>query len=342
MSNYEGPENIYVVTSGEDDKRKKKKNMEIIVVAVVLILAAAIVLTAVVVRNKNKDKDNGISHNETTAEISGDEIQESENVVTPMSASDDIDVSFENVTTEFIEDFESHQETTSCVLATKEETVPLTSAVASTTVKETQISTTEYYETTTVKTNTAVDMDTDVINLIQAFFDCRFYIDGTMMADGSKSPIEMAIDGNDMHVYSEMDGMDVAIMNLDGKLYLMNPEKKTYAVIDEAFQKMMGIDENSFSFDFTKIKFDSKSPSSVTKVKYEGKDGVCYAYENSKNRIEFVAVDGEIVQIVQFEGTSTVKTIITLDEFSAEIPSDMLTFKGYSKKNMISFVSDMM
>ena len=31
-----------------------------------------------------------------------------------------------------------------------------------------------------------------------------------------------------------------------------------------------------------------------------------------------------------------------LDEFSKEIPSEMLSFKGYSKKNIISFIKDMM
>lgn len=342
MNNYENPNNIQVVTSADDEKGKKKKHMEIIIIAVVLILVAAIAVTAVVIRSKNKNKDDAVSGQTTAAEQSGDNDSESENILVPMSAADDIDVTFEHATRDFLDDFQTHQETTTSVIATKEETVPVTSAVASTTEKKPQVTTTEYYETTTVKTDTPAGKNEKVLSLIQAFFDCRFYMDGTMMAEGSKTPIEMAIDGKDMHVYSELDGMDVAILNLDGKLYLMNPDKKTYAVVDAAWQKMMGIDENSMSFDFTKIKFDSKSPASVTKVKYEGKDGVCYVYENSDNRIEFVAVNNEIVQIVQFDGASTVKTIISLDEFTDKIPSDMLTVKGYSKKNMISFVTEMM
>lgn len=315
--------------------------MEIIIIVAAVILAVAIVTAVLVVRGKNK------AHQQppvaqTTAENTEETVSQEKNIITPVSAADDIDVTFEHVTREFMEDFEAHQETTSAMVATKAEAVPVTSAAATTTEKKTQIHADKYLETTTVRTTEKAEKVNKVTDGIQSFFDGRFYIDGTMVSGGSKTPLEMAMDGDDFHLFSEMDGSDIAIMKKDGKLYIMNPDKKTYAVIDAAMKKMMNLDEESLTFDFAKLKFDSNKPASVTKVTHNGKEGVCYTYKDSENCIEFVAVNENIVQIIQSDADGSVTSVIELDEFSKEIPSEMLSFKGYSKKNLISFITDMM
>ena len=332
---------VYQTVRAGETEKGKKKHMEIIIIIAVVILAVAIAAAVFVIKGKNKTQEQP-SVAQTTTEKAGDETTQEPDIITPVSASDDIDITFEHVTREFMEDFEAHQETTSAMIATKAETVPVTSTVASTTEKKTQISAAEHVEKTTVRTTETAEKKNSVVDSIQSFFDGKFYMDGSMISGGSKTPLEIAMDGNDFHLFSEMDGSDIAIMKKDGKLYIMNPDKKTYAVIDAAMKKMMDLDEESLTFDFAKLKFDGDKPASVTKVTYNGKDGICYTYKDSENGIEFITVGDDIVQIIQSEADGSVRSVIELDEFSKEIPSEMLSFKGYSKKNIISFIKDMM
>lgn len=335
MNNSEKSANGTVANKIQDGK--KKINMWYIVIAVVVLIAAVIV-TAVVISNKNK------ANGETSlmpSDIQTDETDEPPCEITPVSAADDVDFTFENVSREFLEELENHLETTAVTGAEKADPVTFTTA-PHTTEKQTQVQTMAYVEKTTQKTQEATDTNEDVMSQIQSFFDCSFYMDGIMVSGGSETPLEMAVNGNDMHIFSEMDGTDIAILNLDGKLYLMNPASKKYIVIDAALKKMMDIDEESLTFDFMKIKFDSQSPSSVTKATFKGNDAVCYTYKSSDNCIDFIIADSEIKQIIQYSPNNEASSVITLDEFSAEIPAEMLNLKGYSKTNMISFLSDMM
>ena len=43
-----------------------------------------------------------------------------------------------------------------------------------------------------------------------------------------------------------------------------------------------------------------------------------------------------------FDSDSKAKTVLVADEFSLEIPEEMMNFKGYSKTNIISFMSSLM
>lgn len=329
MKNVENPSGSI---AERNQKRKKQINMWYIVIAVV-VLIGAVAVTAAIISNRNKKDDTVIPE-----ESIGESEEKSENI-TPVSAADDVDFTFENVSRDFLEELEFHQETTSFAVAEKTEVFPLTTDHTTETV--TQVSVTEFPETTT-KTQETTEKNDGELAQIQAFFECSFYMDGMMESGGSKTPLELAVNGNDIHVFSEMDGMDIAIMKLDGKLYLMNPDKKKYIIIDSAIKKMMGLDDEMLSFDFMKIKFDSENPVSVTKAQFNGSDAVCYEYKSTESGIDFIAADGEIKQIIQYQENGTVSSVITLDEFSAEIPAEMLSFKGYSKTNMISFLSEMM
>lgn len=335
MSKMEGHENFEPVEKEINDGGKKNKRMEIFIVAVIAVIVIAVVVTAVIVKSKNKSNNDGI-----TVEASGDVLDESAENYEPVSMKDEPDITFEGVSDVFVSEFEEHQIATTAIDAYKPEPVRTTVSAVQT-EKQTSVSTTQYLETTTVKTDAAADSNSKVMSLIEAFFNGTYYMDGTMISAGSQSPMEMAMNGNDFQIYSELEGVDISVMNYDGKLYLMNPDNKTYIEINSALKKMMGVEDDSFTFEFNKVKFDSKSPTSVTKATYNGNSAVCYTYKDSTNCIEFIAVGDEIKQITQYSN-SNAETVLQADEFSAEIPSDMLTFKGYSKANMVSFLKDLM
>lgn len=340
MNNMEAPENFIPDEKDKNVDGKKKKKMEVIIIAIVAVIIAAVILTVVAVKSKNRSEDFDES---IPAETAGDEISENDTVFEPVSLNDDVEVTFESsVSSEFAEEVEAHQLETAATTAYKPEVSQVTAAVAQPTTKKNQVTTTQYLETTTVKTDTAADADNNVLAQIRSFFNGKYYFDGSMISGGTQAPTEMAMDGNNFQVYTEMEGLDIAVMNMDDTMYLMNPEKKTYIEINAALKSLMGVDDDAFSFEFNKIKFDSDSPTSVTEATYMGKSAICYTYKDSENCIEFITVGNEIKQITQYSSSSEAKTILQADEFSAEIPDDMLTFKGYSKTNMISFMKDFM
>jgi hypothetical protein len=167
-------------------------------------------------------------------------------------------------------------------------------------------------------------------------------MDGTMISGGEKTPIEMAMNGDNFQVFSEMDGQDIAIMKLDGNIYLMNPDTKKYTELNATIKKMMGISDDTFSFSFNNVSFNAYSPASVTECTHNGRSAVCYKYRSSTNHMDFIAVGNEVVQMILYNAQGGTDTVVEFDEFTAGYPEDMLTFKGYSKTNMISFISSMM
>ena len=109
---------VYQTVRAGETEKGKKKHMEIIIIIAVVILAVAIAAAVFVIKGKNKTQEQP-SVAQTTTEKAGDETTQEPDIITPVSASDDIDITFEHVTREFMEDFEAHQETTSAMIATE-------------------------------------------------------------------------------------------------------------------------------------------------------------------------------------------------------------------------------
>ncbi len=316
---------------------KPKVNTKIIIIILIAVVVCGAVIAAVVISAKNKNKTVN-SDESSISEQAGDD----ESVFEPVSMSDDVDVTFDSaVSDSLLEELENHTVETSLTNAIKPEipTVTLPQAQNSeTTTKKTQQ---EYLEGTTKVTDKPDNANEKVTAMIKGFFDSHYYVDGTMTSDGVTNNLEMAMNGKDFHVFTVLEGMDIAMMFYDGTMYLLNPENKKYMEINGAVKKMLGLSEDDFKFGINDIKFDYAKPESITKAEYKGKAAVCYSYKNTQNGIDFIAVGDELRQIIQYGSGGEIQTIFDIDEFSVEIPSEMFNFKGYSKANMISFMKDL-
>ncbi|MBQ8210060.1 MAG: hypothetical protein IJZ35_05715 [Clostridia bacterium] len=317
------------------------KTKYIIIGVIAVIIVIAVIVAVAVTKGKSNDTDNGESF---INEESGD--------YEPVSANDDVQVSFENMNGDLAEEFENYDVITTLTAALKPEATTIENIVTAdkttvrnnenTTVKSEKITTEQYLEQTTVKTDKETAADNEVVNTISSFFSGKYYFDGIMVSHGDKSPMEMAMDGENFIVYSEMDGIDMGILSLDGKFYLINPAGKKYTVLNSALQSMMDIDMDSIKLDFNVSSFKDKSPTEVTEAKYNGQPAVCYTYKSSENHIDFVVVNNEIIQMIQYDSNGTANTILQADEFTADFDKSMLSLDGYSKTNIISFVTDLM
>lgn len=331
--------NIPVVTAESHNERKNKK-MEIFLIIAAVVVVAAIIITVCVINGKKKDAPVADTVTEETAGFLPDS---DEADTTPVTFTEDVTVSFEGIDSAYADDLLEHATNSATTIAFKPEATTVRApAQATTNPAKPQISTTKYLEETTVMTDNPTQGSGAVISKLAAFFSGKYYIDGTMISGGEKTPLEMAMNGEDFQVYSEMDGQDIAIMKLDGDIYLMNPDTKKYTELNAAVRKMMGITEDTFSFSFSKVNFDAHSPAAVTECTHKGRNAVCYTYKSSTNHMDFIAVGDEIVQMILYNAQGGTDTVVEFDEFTAGYPSDMLTFKGYSKTNMISFISSMM
>ncbi len=330
---------VIVVTAKGSDKSERKKLMEIVVIAVAVILVAAIVLGIILSKNK---KSEDVSSGATSQEQSGGFLPQDDDTSdnSPVTADDDVVITFSGVSTTFADELLDFETTSAATQAIKPEFQNTT--VAKPQNAKPQVSTTKYLEATTVMSTNPSQGSEKTTKVIESFFAGVYYIDGTMISGGEKTPLEMGMKGSDFHVFSELDGKDMAIVQLDGKTYLMNPDTKQYTEINAAIKKMMGITDDTFSFSFAGIKFDASSPASVTQATHNGADAVCYTYKNDKNHLDFIAIDEEIVQFIVYDDAGEPKTVLELDEFTAEIPDEMFNFKGYHKTNLISFMTSMM
>lgn len=339
----DGTQNIPVVSARIDTKRKKKKPMEYLPFIIAIVLVIAIIITVAVVKSR---KNNKTDANEIITESAGDILVPSDNETehSPVTFSEDVEVTFEGISLDLADELTEHALNSASTVAIKPEVkTTMNTSAQNVTKKPTypQITTKEHLEATTVVTTEKTDGSDDALAVIASFFDGKYYFDGEMISNGEKLPFEIAMNGSDFQLFTEMEGKDIAIMNLDSKIYLLNPDTKKYAELSASFQKMMGIDASQFTFEFNNANFDAQNPESVTKAQYNGQDAVCYTYQNPKCRMEFICVNEEIKQMSLFENEEA-KNVLIADEFLSEIPEDMLNFKGYSKTNMISFMTSLM
>lgn len=330
---------IPVVINSKTAYERKNKKMEIFFIVAAVIVVIAIVVAVVVAKGKKTDapvNDNAVE------ETAGFLPETEEKDTSPVTFTEDVSISFEGISGAYADELLEHATTAATTVAFKPEVATRPVQPQTTKPVKPQVSTTKHLEETTKVTENQADGSAEVMNVLMAFFSGKYYMDGTMISGGEKTPLEIAMDGSDFQVYSEMEGKDIAIMNKDGDIYLMNPDTKKYTELNAAVKKMMGLDTTDFSFSFNNVKFEAKNPSSVNEATHKGSPAVCYRYENNEHMMDFIAVDNKIVQMILYDSQKNPETVVDIDEFTAGYPEDMLTFKGYSKTNMISFISSLM
>lgn len=321
------------------------KTKYIIIAVIAIILIAAAIITVTVTKSKS---NNNADNDSFIAEESGDR-----DVYEPVSMNDDIQVDFENINDSLAEEFENHNIETMFTTAYQPQPTTIADSTSKqnngSTVKQpdsttgkTESTTEKNMEKTTVKTETTTAAADIILKEIDSFFKGKYYFDGTMVSGGSSSPFEIAMNGNDFIVYSEMDGIDMGILSLDNKLYIINPADKKYTVLNSAVQNMMEIKPEDLKFDFNTTGFNGYTPTSVTQALYDGQPAVCYTYKNSKNCMDFVVVNNEIKQIIQYGENGEKLTVLQADEFTVDYSEDMVSLKDYKKTNLISFVAALM
>lgn len=223
-----------------------------------------------------------------------------------------------------------------------------------TTTEEPTTDETTTEEPTTDETTTEPEKETGTVvdeypEAIDIFLSGKFYLDSRIDADNQNS-LKIATKGKNYEFISELDGIEISIMFYNNKLHFKHVNakgEKSYTVFDdEAIKQIESLTGEKFelnfddvlkNFEFGEIKVNG-SPV-LTQGYYEGEECDIYTFETDTGSIEFRFVDDDIKYISTFDEDGTESTVIHVNELSSKIPSTMLSTRGYTKKNILAFMT---
>lgn len=217
-------------------------------------------------------------------------------------------------------------------------------------------------ETTTEKpsedeTTTEPEKETGVVvdeypEAIDTFLSGKFYLESRMDSD-SENVVKIATKGKNYEFVSDLNGVEISIMYYNYKLHFKHVNakgEKSYTVFDdEAIKQIesltgekfeMNFDEILQNFEFGEIKVNG-SPV-LTQGYYQSEECDIYTFKTDSGSIEFSFVDNELKCVKTLDSEGTVTTVIHVNELTSKIPSTMLTTRGYTKKNVLAFMTSIL
>lgn len=169
-----------------------------------------------------------------------------------------------------------------------------------------------------------------------------FYLDCTLIDSSSgRTPFSIAVSNGNTEVLYDMDGMQIAMMNMGNSTYLINPTKKTYVNASKALMSAIGMD--SEDLDLNMMWPNGDTVFKFTEEQYNGKDAVCAEYSDADGVITKIYIsDGNVVSIDSCDSSGTAVSRMEVNELTGTIPSTMLTLDGMSSVGIIDFVTNLM
>ncbi len=178
---------------------------------------------------------------------------------------------------------------------------------------------------------------------IDAFMTGKFYMATYDLKSGEKASI--AKEGKNFQMSIESEGLQMQILTLNGNTYLVNQNNKYISM--DSLTDFVGEDA-----------FDTESITNMIDMldvsKYDFKNvetGVAELNGDSVNYKKYVADNAELcfyfasgkikqIELVTDDGTSDFA--FGINEYSASIPSSMLTLNNLTESNLFEFVLEMM
>lgn len=160
-------------------------------------------------------------------------------------------------------------------------------------------------------------------------------------SSGADTNFSIAVSGSDSEISYDMDSMQIALMNLNGETYLVNPKNNTYINASKTMLSMMGLSDEDLSLDMmwpdknTKFTFEDSQ--------YDSKDAVCCTYTDSDGVLtKIYIVDSKIVDIDSCDSSGNAVSSIKVSTLTGSIPADQLTLTGKQTSGMMDFITKLM
>lgn len=178
---------------------------------------------------------------------------------------------------------------------------------------------------------------------INAVLSGKYYMSSTDTSSGSSDAIEIAIDGNNMEMTMNLEGMQMGILLLNGETYFVN-SLNHYVNIKEFTDLMDGeLDMSEMvsladTFDFSKYNFTRTEKSSAM---LDGESATLYRYKDGATELVFYFVSGELKLLEFYPDGVADGYVMAINDFRSVIPTDMLTLNGREETDLFVFVLEM-
>ena len=178
--------------------------------------------------------------------------------------------------------------------------------------------------------------------IMTAYTSGQYYMKGTIVADGVATPIDLAMSGTNFYTTTEIEGMHLGVMYLNGRVYFINKQERKYIDL-QTLTSLMGadlgfdmseLDVISESMDMTQYNFQELEK---TQVMIGDEEGECYKFYNSDMALWLYFANDELRQIDLGSADGAVNTTTVVDEFSPEIPAGVLTLRGLQMSTIFDF-----
>ena len=178
--------------------------------------------------------------------------------------------------------------------------------------------------------------------IMTAYTSGQYYMKGTIVADGVATPIDLAMSGKNFYTTTEIEGMHLGVMYLNGRVYFINKQEKKYIDL-QTLTSLMGadlgfdmseLDVISVCMDMTQYNFQELEK---TQVMIGDEEGECYKFYNSDMALWLYFANDELRQIDLGSADGAVNTTTVVDEFSPEIPAGVLTLRGLQMSTIFDF-----
>lgn len=178
--------------------------------------------------------------------------------------------------------------------------------------------------------------------IMTAYTSGQYYMKGTIVADGVATPIDLAMSGKNFYTTTEIEGMHLGVMYLNGRVYFINKQERKYIDL-QTLTSLMGadlgfdmseLDVISESMDMTQYNFQELEK---TQVMIGDEEGECYKFYNSDMALWLYFANDELRQIDLGSADGAVNTTTVVDEFSPEIPAGVLTLRGLQMSTIFDF-----
>ncbi len=169
----------------------------------------------------------------------------------------------------------------------------------------------------------------------------RFYMEGSLVENGQKTPLVLAVGSDIAYMNGTMDGVSMGFLIINKKTYLINATQKTYCEFGALAASILQISEEEIMEGIDNMGFTSMQPLSEAASVSSGVIGstVCevYTFDKSDGMKSRIYMNGtRLVAIENVKADGQTDSITYVDRITDQIPQ--LPPADYKKQGIAAFV----
>ena len=172
-----------------------------------------------------------------------------------------------------------------------------------------------------------------------------FYATGRLKdSDGTNQPLEIAVTPDSVYMKTDMEGVEMAMLQRGKKMYMLYPAKKIYMEMSSVLLDMMGMTTEDL-LDVSELGFTDMAALSeadaVANGEFNGQQCIIYTFNSDNGSREVIYMNGN--RLLGFEEISAGGTSTTIiDSITADVPADKSAPpKDYKRVLMLTFMREM-